>query len=132
MQQDPRAEISASIGAHQDLGPGYDAAIAEGLVERIGEEIDRRVDAHLRSGLGAPAAPVRAPAAAAPAAAPVPSRAGGGVASVFMSLGSIALGLGATAITTALGKDGKSQVLMVLLIWAAIAIVNFTHTRRRG
>ncbi|HXL92653.1 MAG TPA: hypothetical protein VN969_27280 [Streptosporangiaceae bacterium] len=39
-------EIRASAAAHSDLGPGYDRAVAEGLVERIGEEIDR-VDARL-------------------------------------------------------------------------------------
>ena len=37
-------EIAASVGAHRDLGGGYDDAIAAGLVERIGAEVDRRVD----------------------------------------------------------------------------------------
>jgi hypothetical protein len=36
-------EIAASVGAHQDLGPGYDQAVAEGLVERIGTEIEQRI-----------------------------------------------------------------------------------------
>src|SRR5256885_1887188 len=40
-------EVRASAAAHRDLGPGYETAVAEGLVERIGEEIDRRVDARL-------------------------------------------------------------------------------------
>jgi hypothetical protein len=35
------------VGAHHDLGSGYDDAVAEGLVERIGEEIDKRIDARL-------------------------------------------------------------------------------------
>jgi hypothetical protein len=42
-----RDEVRASAAAHHDLGPGYETAVAEGLVERIGEEIDRRVDARL-------------------------------------------------------------------------------------
>jgi hypothetical protein len=46
---DEREEIAASVAAHAELGPRYDGAVAEGLVERIGEEIDRRVDARLRS-----------------------------------------------------------------------------------
>jgi hypothetical protein len=46
---DEHEEIAASVAAHTELGPGYDAAVAEGLVERIGEEIDRRVDARLRN-----------------------------------------------------------------------------------
>ena len=37
-------EIAVSVGAHRDLGGGYDDAIAAGLVERIGAEVDRRVD----------------------------------------------------------------------------------------
>jgi hypothetical protein len=37
-------EIAASVGAHRDLGPQYDDAIAAGLIERIGAEVDRRVD----------------------------------------------------------------------------------------
>jgi hypothetical protein len=49
MTPDQRDEITASVAAHQDLGPRYDAAVAEGLVERIGEEIDKRVDARLRT-----------------------------------------------------------------------------------
>ena len=51
MNADEREEITASVAAHAELGPRYEGAVAEGLVERIGEEIDRRVDARLR-GLG--------------------------------------------------------------------------------
>ena len=47
MSSDPEAEIRASVGAHADLGPGYEDAVAEGLVERIGAEIDKRIDARL-------------------------------------------------------------------------------------
>jgi hypothetical protein len=58
---DEREEIAASVAAHAELGPRYDGAVAEGLVERIGEEIDRRVDARLRN-LGRPdAAPPSVP-----------------------------------------------------------------------
>jgi len=43
MATDRRAEIAASVAALQDLGPGYDQAVAEGLIERIGAEIDQRI-----------------------------------------------------------------------------------------
>src|SRR5580704_1082476 len=56
MGSDHEAEIRASVGAHDDLGPGYDDAVAEGLVERIGAEIDKRIEAQLRR-YGAPGAP---------------------------------------------------------------------------
>src|ERR1035441_2199413 len=35
-------EVRASAGAHRDLGPGYDTAVAGGRVERLGDEIDKR------------------------------------------------------------------------------------------
>jgi hypothetical protein len=47
MSSDHEAEIRASVAAHADLGSGYDDAVAEGLVERIGAEIDKRIDARL-------------------------------------------------------------------------------------
>ena len=47
MAADSQAEIAASVGALKDLGPGYDQALAEGLVERIGAEIDKRIAAEI-------------------------------------------------------------------------------------
>jgi hypothetical protein len=44
---DREAEIAASVAALQDLGSGYDHALAEGLVERIGAEIDQKIAAGL-------------------------------------------------------------------------------------
>ena len=81
-----RDEVAASAAAHRDLGPGYDTAVAEGLVERIGEEIDRRVDARL---FGHPPAP-----APRPRRVREPGRIG--VAPVFLALVSMAGGIGAT------------------------------------
>ncbi|MGH3182261.1 MAG: hypothetical protein ACRDOE_10220, partial [Streptosporangiaceae bacterium] len=47
MATDRQAEIAAAAAALQDLGPGYDQALAEGLVERIGTEIDQRIAAEI-------------------------------------------------------------------------------------
>jgi hypothetical protein len=47
MAADSQAEIAASVAALQDLGPGYDQALAEGLVERIGADIDKRIAAQI-------------------------------------------------------------------------------------
>jgi len=47
MATESQAEIAASVAALQDLGPGYDQALAEGLVERIGAEIDKRIVAEI-------------------------------------------------------------------------------------
>src|SRR5947199_1685199 len=71
MSSDPEAEIRASVGAHADLGPGYEDAVAEGLVERIGAEIDKRIDARLAQTPGH-----QGPAASAGAQPGVPAPAG--------------------------------------------------------
>jgi hypothetical protein len=116
MTPDERNEISVSVAAHQELGPSYDKAVAEGLVERIGEEIDKRVDARLRTA-----------AVPSPPAAP-PARRGG----FGMVLVSLIFGTGATSVV--IGSEGTSsvaQVVMVLLIWAAIAAINVVYALRR-
>jgi hypothetical protein len=160
---DEREEITASVAAHAELGPRYDAALAEGLVERIGEEIDRRVDARLRGmgaggtgGLGAghqqavprqgylspghqivppgyPGAQQQAPAATVPPAAPpaaAPHR-GNGVTGMILGLGSMGIGIGTTAVVVSHHVNAVAEVLIVLLIWAAIFGINVAHSQRR-
>jgi hypothetical protein len=181
MSSDHEAEIRASVAAHGDLGPGYDDAVAEGLVERIGAEIDKRIDARLGpfgaagaggvagpAGTGGPAGPgggPGSPGSPGPAApgyqgyqAPVgyqgyqgyqgymgpmlppgyqvgpppvrPSSVGQrNVATTVTALGSMALGVAATAIVSHDNHSG-GQAFMVLLIWIAIAIVNVAYARR--
>jgi hypothetical protein len=53
MSINPREEIAASVAAQQTLGPNYDQALAEGLVERIGDEIDQRIMARIDQHLSA-------------------------------------------------------------------------------
>jgi hypothetical protein len=129
-----RAEVAASVAAHSELGPHYDSAVAEGLVERIGEEIDRRVDARMRAGqqpMSAPATPPQFQAAPAPPAPPAPERRSNGVTGMILGLGSLGLGVGATAVVVANEASGPAAVFMVLLIWVVIAIVNAAHSQRR-
>jgi hypothetical protein len=189
MGSDHEAEIRASVGAHHDLGPGYDDALAEGLVERIGAEIDRRIEAQLKrygsqevpepapspgpadpaeSGMpqgypappgypptgyvgpaGYPAppgyigppgypgypwypgyqAPMPPPGYQAPAARPGAGSAGRrSVAMPVIALGSISLGVLATAILTHAQYGGPA--VLVLVVWAVIAIVNIAYSRR--
>jgi hypothetical protein len=120
-----RDEVQASTAAHRDLGPGYDTAVAEGLVERIGEEIDRRVDARMFGHVQAPAPPR-------PRRAPVPGRVG--IGSVFLALGSMALAIGATAVVLHPGNWGPSisggQAVLVALIWIVIGVINVAYARR--
>ena len=152
MNANERDEITASVAAHAELGSRYDTAVAEGLVERIGDEIDRRIDARLGGpswpgrqaqdgnhpapgsqgppAYQGPAAPTPLmPAATAPPPA-VPRRAGG-LSGVILGLGSMGLGVGATAVVVAHHVESVAALLMVLLIWAAIAVINIAHAQRR-
>jgi len=141
-----RAEVAASIAAHSELGPHYDSAVAEGLIERIGEEIDRRVDARMRGGQQAAPAPATPTFPAAPSfpASPgfpgpvappqppsVPERRSNGVTGMFLGLGSLGLAVGATAVVVHGHVSSAAAVIMVLLIWVAIALVNMAHSQRR-
>ena len=121
-----RDEVRASVAAHHDLGPGYDTAVAEGLVERIGEEIDRRVDARMSAHLQAPAPPR-------PRRAPVPGRIG--IGRVFLALGSMGLAVGATVAVLHPGDSPPGtitfgQSALVALIWIVIGAVNIAYANR--
>ena len=166
MGSDPEAEIRASVGAHADLGPGYEDAVAEGLVERIGAEIDKRIEVRLAQ-TGAAGALGPAPGVPGPTGAAGPAGAGGpagypgfqggyqgylgpvlppgyqlgpppvrpspvgarNVATTITALGSVALGVAATAIVSSAGSLG-GQGFIILLIWVAIAIINVAYARR--
>jgi hypothetical protein len=121
-----RDEVRASAAAHRDLGPGYDTAVAEGLVERIGEEIDRRVDARLFGQMQATGMPR-------PRRAPAPGRIGAG--RVFLALGSMGLAVGATVAVLHPGDNPAGtitfgQSVLVALIWIVIGAVNIAYANR--
>ena len=122
-------EVRASAAAHRDLGSGYDAAVAEGLVERIGEEIDRRVDARLYNQAARQAPPPRPRLRR----EPVPGRMGFGA--VVLALGSMGMAIGATAAVLHPG-DSSGQVsggaaVVIALIWIVIGVVNVAYARYR-
>jgi len=128
-------DIAAAAAAHTELGRAYDGPVAEGLVERISSEIDRQVDASLaHRGIR-------------------PSRAAW--ANVTMGLGPAGLGIGATAVVlqswpasgvapkavldlgsfraslmTSTHSVSTAQVVLIALIWAAIAVINIAYARR--
>ena len=119
-----REEVRASAAAHRDLGPGYDAAVAEGLVERIGEEIDRRVDARMFGHLQAPTRPRRVRE---------PGRRGAGP--VLLALGSMGLAICGTVAVLHPGDSPPGTVtagqsILVALIWTVIGLINIAYARR--
>jgi hypothetical protein len=53
------------------------------------------------------------------------------VATTITALGSVALGVGATAVATSHAGNSAAHAVMVLLIWAAIAIINVAYAQHR-
>ncbi len=121
-------EVRASAAAHRDLGPGYDTAVAEGLVERIGEEIDRRVDARLYGGQVPYADPEPRPRPRL-RREPLPGRLGFGT--VVLALGSMGLAVGASATVLHPGTGQAGTQWLVALIWLVIGAINIAYARHR-
>jgi hypothetical protein len=134
VDQGVRDEVSAAVGAHAELGNDYSHPVAEGLIERIGTEIDKRVDARL------------AEQATRNAARPAPRSS---VGAIVVPLGTVGMGLLASgftmvsnmsvgAVTTSPPSTGAvrfstsgTQLLVLAIIWAVIAVVNVAYARRR-
>ena len=130
-----REDVAAAAAVHTELGQAYDGAVAEGLVERISSEIDKQVDARLAQRSLQPSVAAWT--------------------NLAMGLGSIGLGIGATAVTLQSWSSGgvvpkaeldlgsfraslltstrsvsTTQVILIALIWIAIAVVNVAYARR--
>lgn len=120
-----RDEVRASAAAHRDLGPGYETAVAEGLVERIGEEIDRRVDARLYGQASYQNPPPRPRLRR----EPPPGRLGFGT--VVLALGSMGLAVGASAAVLHPGTGNAGTQWLVALIWLVIGAINVAYARHR-
>src|SRR5271170_4071339 len=140
MATDRQAEIAASVAALQDLGPGYDQALAEGLVERIGADIDNRVTAEVdsriltqldryagcrhqrrraRRMIRAERRVVRAEQADRSARQ-----------SLALALGSMLVALPVTAIVLR-GSPGVAAIMLMALIWVIVGIINVAYARRK-
>jgi len=148
MAAESQAEIAASVAALQDLGPGYDQALAEGLVERIGLEIDKRIAAEIDKRVTAEVdsrvltqldryagcrhqrrrakrmmrderRTIRAERA---------DRAGR--QTIVLTLGSMLIALSVTAIV--LGRSpGVADIMLMALIWVIIGIINVAYAVRK-
>jgi hypothetical protein len=148
MTADSQAEIAASVAALQDLGPGYDQALAEGLVERIGADIDKRIAAELgnrvtaevdsrilaqldryagcrhqrrraRRMIRAERRTIRAERADRSARQ-----------SLVLALGSMLVALPVTAIVLK-GSPGGAAIMLMALIWVIIGIINVAYAIRK-
>jgi hypothetical protein len=147
METTDRQEIAAAVAAQQTLGPGYDQALAEGLVERIGQEIDNRIDQRLAAGDGdgdpmaahpghqvacrhVRQAQRRAERAARPSAMLVIGSLAAAVSGSAIALlhnGQISTPNGGFTQT----GPGVGAYLITALIWIAVAAINVAYARRQ-
>lgn len=118
-----REDIAAATAAHRELGPAYEDAVAESLVERIGAEVDKRVDARL----GLRSGPELSPQGPASPPSPVRSQ----WAPVTLALGSMLAGILATLAAAKNISAPSGDVFAILFIWIAIVIINLAYARRR-
>jgi hypothetical protein len=140
MATDRHTEIAASAAALQDLGPGYDQALAEGLVERIGTEIDQRIAAGIDDRITAEVdsrivaqldryagCRHQRRQARRMARAGRPGRSGG--SGVVLALGSMLFALLITAIVLK-GSPGAASIVLMALIWIIVGVINLAHAWR--
>jgi hypothetical protein len=148
MVMDSQAEIAASVAALQDLGPGYDQALAEGLVERIGADIDKRIAAEIDRRVTAEVDSrilaqldryagcrhqrrrarrmIRAERRAILAEQGDPS----GRQPIVLALGSMLVALPVTAVVLRGSPDGAAFTLMAL-IWVIVGVINVVYALRK-
>jgi hypothetical protein len=148
MATDSQAEIAASVAALQDLGPGYDQALAEGLVERIGTEIDKRIAAEIDNRITAEVdsriltqldryagcrhqrrrARRMLRAERHMIAAERADRSGR--QSIMLALGSMVVALPVTAIVLR-GAPGVAALMLTALIWFIVGVINVAYAVRK-
>jgi len=131
VDQHTREDIAAAGAAHRELGPGYDDAVAESLVERISAEIDKRVDARLAQYGGQPAPHVPPEQPGAPPAqrtpgGPVSHPAGHSWPAILLALGSMTIG----GITAAGIINSHGSAALAAFIWIIIGVINVAYVRR--
>jgi hypothetical protein len=148
MAADRQAEIAASVAALKDLGPGYDGALAEGLVERIGAEIDKRIAAEIGNRVTAEVDSriltqldryagcrhqrrrakrmIRAERRMVRAEQADRS----GRQSLVLALGSMLVALSVTAVVLK-GSPGVAAIMLMALIWVIVGIINVAYAVRK-
>ena len=149
MAAESQAEIAASVAALQDLGPGYDQALAEGLVERIGADIDKRIAAEIENRVTAEVdsriltqldrfagcrhqrrrAKRMIRAEQRTIRAERADRAGR--QSFALALGSMLVALPVTAIVLR-GSPGVAAIMLMALIWVIVGIINVAYAMRKN
>jgi Flp pilus assembly protein TadB len=148
MAADRGTEIAASVAALQELGPGYDQAVAEGLIERIGAEIDQKIADEIDNRVTAEVdsriltqleryAGCRHQRRRAKRMAKAERRATraeradhSGRQNILVALGSMVVALLVTAIVLK-GSPGVAAIMLMALIWVVVGIINVAYAMRK-
>jgi hypothetical protein len=148
MATDHEDEIAASVAALQDLGPGYDQALAEGLVERIGAEIDKRIATEIDNRVTAEVdsriltqldryAGCRHQRRRARRVARAERRLiraqradRSGWQPIMLALGSMLVALLVTAIVLK-GSPGVAAIMLMALVWVIVGGINVAYVARK-
>ena len=148
MAADSKAEIAASVAALHDLGAGYDQALAEGLVERIGADIDKRIAAQLDNRVTAEVdsriltqldqyAGCRHQRRRARRISRAERRMvraeradRSGLQSITLAVGSMLVALLVTAIVLK-GSPGVAAIMLLALVWVIVGIINVAYATRK-
>ena len=148
MTTDSQAEIAASMAALHDLGPGYDQALAEGLVERIGADIDKRIAAAIDNRLtpevdsriltqldryaGCRHQRRRAKRMVRAERRTIRAEQADHSArqSLVLALGSMVIALPVTAIVLK-GSPGVAALMLMALIWVIVGVINVAYAMRK-
>jgi len=99
-----RKDVEAALQARHELGPEYDDQIVDALAEKIEKRLDERMQAK------APGRPQHL--------------------DLRLPLGSMALGVGVTAVATS-NAHGAGGVIIAIVAWIAIGVVNIVYAARR-
>jgi hypothetical protein len=126
-------ELRAAAEVHDELGPDYRDAVLESFLDKVGKEIDARVDARLngmsQSPRPYPLQPAQLQATPPPPAADKHSK---DSRPFVLAIVSIALGIPLTAIVAGVNRgSGSVEFALLLVVWAAIAIINVVFNRHR-
>jgi hypothetical protein len=109
-------EIRAAAETHRELPAEYQSAVIESFIDKVGKEIDARVDARVAGYYtqGPPPKARRGPRSHSPA---------------LLAVTSMVLGIPLTAIVAAAGPHPVG-LAGVLVVWAAIVVINVVHAGR--
>ena len=128
-------ELRAAAEVNSELGPDYRDAVLESFLDKVGKEIDNRVDARLNGPRQYPLQPAQMQATPPPPVVAKSPR----DKPFALAIVSIALGIPLTAIvaTTNSNSNGNgngsagAEFAILLVIWAAIAVINVVYARHK-